>query len=571
MFSVTSVEQDHPLLRGRVAKYFTGEELKHEFSHTMLHNQRIDVGQNKLKDQFNNLKIVNNENVAKKPDVPAPDRGVRGQSPRNSEAGKPGIAPGRPETPKGGQGQGAGFRPQMNKPEKPVEKAVVPARIVQPAKPSPVVAIPPPPARAAQPPAPARIAQPQQQPPRAGPGDEAKQRQAAAKQAYLQRGEQLRREKDLAADARRRKELDDADRKRKDKDDDERRRNKAVQDRKAKEEAAKLREREELEKLKEEKKAKRDNGREAMMQDIARRRKEKQIVAGNPGKKPETRNHNPDLGIRNSSYCSNKSDSGSKKLLSKGLGSRNNSSERLKPSKASEERPSSRNSSAKKLPISKVNSEQKLITKPFKVELKQSDPQIKNLSKVDKPPQPAPHPKRIPAEQNAGPRGRADSGSSRQSRPSEGQRSETELPAWARCPVDDDLELDDPLLGRPPADNAGQHAPAFGKTAYFMGEPGTGAFVDFRDDILDINKASDAINNRLFGDRLPAGLDTPPKAAKPGNTNLDFITVDPPHPDQETGRGPQGRRRRPHLLPLWIRPTRNPSQPNREESRRTLP
>lgn len=48
----------------------TQEEVKCEFSHTVLHNQRINVSQNKLQDHFNNLKIVSSENVApKKPDI----------------------------------------------------------------------------------------------------------------------------------------------------------------------------------------------------------------------------------------------------------------------------------------------------------------------------------------------------------------------------------------------------------------------------------------------------------------------------------------------------------------------
>lgn len=61
----------HPLIRGRVNKYLPSEMLKDEFSHTVLHNQRINISKDKLQDQFKHLKVVNNENVAKKPEVSA--------------------------------------------------------------------------------------------------------------------------------------------------------------------------------------------------------------------------------------------------------------------------------------------------------------------------------------------------------------------------------------------------------------------------------------------------------------------------------------------------------------------
>lgn len=71
----------HPLIRGRVNKYLPSEILRDEFSHTVLHNQRINISKDKLQDQFKHLKVVNNENVAKKPEsapsIPKPEPASR--------------------------------------------------------------------------------------------------------------------------------------------------------------------------------------------------------------------------------------------------------------------------------------------------------------------------------------------------------------------------------------------------------------------------------------------------------------------------------------------------------------
>jgi hypothetical protein len=354
--------------------------------------------------------------------------------------------------------------------------------------------------------------------------EEARLQQMKAKQAYEQRVEQARRDAEQQAAKRRQVADDAADRKRRERDDDERRRAKVAQEKRAKEEMAKQKEKEEIERAKEEKKMKRDHGREAMMQDIARRRKEKIVVSN---KRPETENNQANSGIRNSSYCSNKSESEARRPSSRGLGSRNNSVENIKQIRSSQERPSSKHSYGKKPDIPKFSSEKKLKPEISKVEMKQSDPQLRNLSKVEKPPQPIPTSSKISPEAQKPMLKRLDSNGSRRSKDSSRHEHGSVISG-----LTNDRTQDRHLFEYTDASNnvvdypeyTGFQNPNFGKTAYFIAENGTGGFNDFKDDIFDINKASNEINNRLFSDD-PPGFESPTKTPKIAATNLDFITI----------------------------------------------
>jgi hypothetical protein len=516
---------DHPLLKPRVAKYLSGDEMRHEFSHTILHNQRIDVGQNKLKDQFNNLKIVNNENVAKKPEPPVQDRGLKAPSPRHSEGGK--QAPqlfSKPETPKAAppvsqpQIKQVQSRPKLI-PEPaptPVQNRIIPSQPIAKVQVAPVASSP---VSRIQP-----SVSPKPQVAQSKEDLEARQRQAAAKQQYMLHVEQMKREREQQAEARRRRDQEDLDKKRKDRDEEERRKAKLLQEKKAKEELIRQREREELERAKEEKKAKREQGREAMLQDIARKRNQKVQMMN---KKAESPTNQVDGAIRNSSYYSNKSESEAKRPPSRGLGSRNGSVERLPSHRVVEERPSSRQSSAKKLPINKIKSEKKSIPEPVKPAAKPSDPIPKNIVKIEKPPQPTPVPPKQIVEVVQPVLKRMDSNGSRRSRGSAKHDDGSIISGLTNDRTHDRhlFEYTGTVVDpEDHPDSTGFNPPGFGKTAYFIGEQGTAGFNDFKEDIFDINKASNEINNRLFGED-PFDMETPKKSAKAAATNLDFITV----------------------------------------------
>lgn len=522
MFWVSGGYSGHPLLKGRVGKYLSGDEIKHEFSHTILHNQKIDVGQNRLKDQFNNLRVVNNENVAKKPEPAAPDKGVRAQSPRLSEAARqPQSVIARPDTPKAAPQSVGQIKPVISKAKIVAEAAPVPPqnRVGQ-AAPRPQFGGP-----VQSPVARQSAVSPKPQAVASREDNEARLQQAAAKQAYLQHVEKLKREKERELEAKRRREQEDADRRRRDREDDERRRIKAIQDKKARDDAARAREKEELERQKEEKKAMRELGREAMMQDIARRRKEKikQVY-----KKADHGSNQNESGVRNSSFYSNKSDSESKRPPSRGLDSRRNSVEKINKTKPQDNRTPSKQSSPKKPVFSKYNSEKNIKPQISHQEVRQSNPQLRNISKLEKPPQPTPILPKAQPEKSQPVLKRMDTNGSKRSNGSS-RRDEGSVISG----LTNDRTQDRHLFEYTDATNHAVDYPElpafhqpqnFGKTAYFMGENCTAALKDIKDDIFDINKASDEINNRLFGDDL-VSIETPKKSPKVAATNLDFITV----------------------------------------------
>lgn len=572
MFSVTSPKQDHPLLRGRVAKYLSGEELKHEFSHTILHNQRIDVGQNKLKDQFNNLKVVNNENVAKKPETPNPERGsLKDPSPRNSEPIKKPVIPPRNETPKGAIGQS---KPQgvLPKPKQP-DYAEYISRQGQlpnhkPSEPNCVgVAV--------------GVVSPQQavkvqsvhiQPSRE---EEDKKRQIAAKQEYLKRVD-LQRRKQEELRLKELKEQKEIEKKRREREENEKKLARVAYEKKMKENEMRiLKEKECIERQKEEKKLKREQGREAMMQDIARKRKEnnvKGIQQAKP-KKIDEFNQIQESEAQNSSFCSNKSKARSNRPLSREVLSRNNSAGKLRPAKVSEEGPPYRNFSSKNLNNKMSPSEKKKQPLAFQVELKHSDPQDKISNKVNKPPNPTPGVKRDAPEQVASAIRRNDSQAGLSSRRSSKHEKNSEISGLTNDRTNEHHLFeytDNSQQSLGPGDFSDNQQHHFGKTAYFIGEPGTGAFNDFKADIMDINKASDEIGNRLLADDLPRGKASPLQPSKVAATNLDFITVVSSQPDKEARRSAQSRRRRPYLLSLRLRAVGDSAQSDREESRRPI-
>lgn len=518
----------HPLLSPRVKKYLSGEEIKHEFSHTILHNQRIDVGQNKLKDNFKNLKMVNNENVSKKPDV-VMDKGMKAASPRNSEAG---YAQQKPSTPKNPpynpliKQQPSKPRP-VEAPTAPVQNRVIPA---QPIFKTPSYAQQPqqqrPSSKEYKDPSPRPITS-ANNPNRAKEESDQKRRQAEAKQEYVKYVEERRKEKERILAEKRQKDASEAERRRRERDDEERQRLKFIQEKRDKEEKKIRLEREALEKEKEEKKAKRDKGREQMKIDIARKRKQHQI-----GKKISDSNYtNEESSVRNSSHYSYQSDKDSQKQVSKGLGSRKNSKSNLRQDNSYKQRGGSRQGSASKQNVSK-NASEKIIQKPIKYESPKK-PAISQRppTRPERPPlvEPAQAPNKPTVESQLVLR-RMNSNASRGSQGSKGSGlSQREDYGSVISGLTNERHADRNLFDY--TVTVDEHTEVtvspnyqFGRTAYFVGENGTAGFNDFQQDIANINKASTEIDERLFG--LNSSIDdTPPKKCKPEATNLDFITV----------------------------------------------
>lgn len=502
--------------------------MKHEFSHTMLHNQRIDVGQNKLKDRFNNLKIVNNENVSKKPDIVV-DKGIKGASPRNSEAG---YANQKPETPKfAPQNPLVRQPPALPKPVElqpaPVQQRVVPSQPSQPIFKTPVYAQQPRPSsrdrKDAFPvqPTPSYQQQPSKE------DIERKRRQEAAKQAYVDYGEERRKAKEKLLAEKRRKDAEDAERKRREREEEERRKQRVLQEKKIKEKKQKDLEKEAVDREKEEKRIKREQEREVMKQDIAQKRKQHLMSK----KVSESNCTNGDSSVRNSSHYSYQSEKDIQKPDSRGLGSRKGSKSNLKQDRSNEERKNSRQGSAKKIGVNGNNSEKK-IEKPLKNEIpkKPALPQ-RPPSRPERPPLVEPVQNRNkPTIESQPVLRRMSSNASRGSHGSKNSESSRR---------DDQGSIISGLTNDRPTDrhlfdytatlegnNDATESPNynFGRTAYFVGENGTAGFNDFQDDIMNINKASTEIDERLFG--LNSSVDdTPPKKSKPEATNLDFITV----------------------------------------------
>lgn len=65
---------DNKLLKPYIIKCLSKENLKDEFSHTVLHNQKINVNNNQLKRKFNDLKLIQNDKVAKPLNQPSSRR-----------------------------------------------------------------------------------------------------------------------------------------------------------------------------------------------------------------------------------------------------------------------------------------------------------------------------------------------------------------------------------------------------------------------------------------------------------------------------------------------------------------
>lgn len=75
----------NPLLKPYIDKCMSKQEKADEFSHTVLHNQRIKVNQGELKKKFNGLKMIQNENIAKAPAQPRAQQNHRRPSSRGRD------------------------------------------------------------------------------------------------------------------------------------------------------------------------------------------------------------------------------------------------------------------------------------------------------------------------------------------------------------------------------------------------------------------------------------------------------------------------------------------------------
>jgi hypothetical protein len=552
ILSSFGITQDHPLIKPRVNKYLSGEELRSEFSHTILHNQRINVNQDRLKEKFNDLKVVSNENVAKKPDppkvaAPAPvqvqqqakppaanvqpqQRGseaviarveVKPQQPAMQKAPSnpylPSQAELKPKTPQPDNSK-AGYQPNSaNYPSRPPAPGQ-PYNQFAPAKPAPPQ--PQKPSNAVNP-APAFGGQgvaiggyqnpmvPPQQKLQSRPQSEQENNQRQKfeeeKALYKRHLEEMKQQKMkvIEEDAQRRrmlqKEEEERKRKRQKEMEEEERKKRRVKE-EAEEEARKKRQREEeaKEREKEEKKQRRDEERVNMRMDIAKKRKEGGASPVSGG----------DVVMKN--YPSAFEDERRERPGSRGKAVP--SSPKKKPeSHLFEERPSSRGKAPQGNPV----------MPPSRIA---AQPQVvsSNQSAVSKTPKSDVTDATRNKPQNVVSVGMQRGDLSVISGITENREADpTTLFEYTKEENEFKFDIDDIMLEKNKKEDK--------VTSYFNQPVGkrTGGFNDFDDDIIDINKASNEINERLFGiggSSLEKD-DSKQKKLRPEVTNVDFITV----------------------------------------------